>query len=810
MRRIFTLLFLLGFAIVINGQSSITTTLVDETDKPVMFANAVLYKLSDNSLVKVETSDTEGKVTFGNVPKDIYTLKVTYVGYDDLVINDINTTTKTSLDLGSQAMVVSSVQLEAAVVTAQRSMVEVKPDRTVFNVQGTVNSAGDNGLGLLRKAPGVLVDNNNNVSVLSRSGVLFYIDGKRLPLAGDDLTNYLENIPAEQIDRIDIITNPGAKYEAEGNAGIIDLILKKDKNLGYNGTASATGSIGRYARGNMGLSGNYRNKKFNIFGSLGANGGESYNDMRFTNEQNGLVLVETNNSVNANRGVNLRVGTDFFVNKNSTLGFLVSSNFGDGDGLSTNRSEISSASSLSTVDSILVASNTSDNDNSQNTFNINYAFNKKDRKLNIDLDYGRYRNMNFFDQPNQYFNATETTVLSEVLTEYETPTDIDIYTAKIDYELPFLGGKFGFGTKFSRVATKNTFLFRDIIGGEKIVNNGRSNDFDYDEDVYAGYANYARQLNQQFNLSAGLRVEQTDATGDLRAYDPDKAEPPVDLNYIDLFPSAGLTYMHSPMHMWALNFGRRINRPDYNVLNPFRIQLSELSFSKGNARLNPEIVNNVEIGYTFRYMYNFKLAYSRTTDQITRLIGPDDTDPRAGFFTWANLATQTIYSANISAPLQINKWWNMFVNLSAGYQDNRADYGEGGTVDVQAGTYNIFQQSTFSLPNKWKAEVSGWFAGPGVWGGVFLYETSYSLNLGVQRKFLQDKLNVRLNASDITYQTGWSGMSNFNGLKGTGRGNWDSRRVSLSLSYNFGNNKVKSRKRSTGLEAESKRVGSSN
>ena len=238
MKQPFTLLFLLAFGIVINGQSSITAKLVDEADQPVMFANAVLYKLSDNSLVKVETSDTEGKVSFANVPQDIYTLKVTYVGYDDLVINDINTTTKTSVDLGSQSMAVSSVQLEAAVVTAQRSMVEVKPDRTVFNVQGTVNSAGDNGLGLLRKAPGVLVDNNNNVSVLSRSGVLFYIDGKRLPLAGDDLTNYLENIPAEQIDRIDIITNPGAKYEAEGNAGIINIKFRRDKNLGTSGNAN--------------------------------------------------------------------------------------------------------------------------------------------------------------------------------------------------------------------------------------------------------------------------------------------------------------------------------------------------------------------------------------------------------------------------------------------------------------------------------------------------------------------------------------------------------------------------------------------
>lgn len=786
--------------------TSINGVLVDETGQPVMFANVVLYTASDSTLHKVETTDESGQYNFKSLPKASYFIKVSYVGYNDLLIDDISLVSKVYVDLGTKALEVSSVQLETAVITAQRALVEVKADRTVFNVEGTVNSAGDNGLGLLRKAPGVLVDNNNNVSVLGRTGVLFYLNGKRLPLSGEDLSNYLQNIPAEQIDKIDIITNPGAKYEAEGNAGIVDIILKKDKDLGYNGTVSATGSMGLYGRGNGSISSNFRNKAMNVFGNAGISAGDNYNEMRFKNEQNGLVLNESNDIINSNQNANIRLGTDFFVNKNSTVGFLVNSNFGRGSMSSNNRSDISAA--LSTTDSILVASNTSENDNSQNTFNVNYAYRNGEKTLNIDADYGIYRNANYFVQPNRYFDPTEQTVFSEVLTEYDTPTDIDIYSFKTDYETPALGGKLGFGAKYSRVSTENTFLFYDVINNVKVQNDRRSNDFDYDENVYAGYVNYARPINQKVNMSAGLRVEQTDATGDLRAYDPSLAEPPVDLNYIDFFPSAGVTYMHSPMHMWSVNYGRRINRPDYNVLNPFRIQLSELSFSKGNARLNPEIVNNFEVGYTFRYMYNFKLAYSKTNDQITRLIGPDDTDPRAGFISWENLATQTIYSANISAPLQVNKWWSLFVNLGANHQDNRADYGDEGTVNVQAFSYSIFQQSTFTLPNKWKGEISGWYGGPGIWGGVFRYDPSYSLNLGVQRKFLKDKLNLKLNVSDITYQSGWSGVSEFNGLKGTGRGNWDSRRATVSFSYNFGNNNVKSRKRSTGIEAESKRVGS--
>ncbi len=808
MKGLFTYMFSLLVLMGVHAQSSsVSGSLVDDQGEPVMFANVILFQKSSNQLFKVETTNEEGKFNFSNIADDVYSLKASYIGFDDFVVDEINLTKNKEINLGELQMQVASVQLETAIVTAQRSMVEVKPDRTVFNVEGTVNSAGDNGLGLLRKAPGLLVDNNNNVSVLGRTGVLFFVDGKRLPLSGDDLTNYLENLPAEQIDRIDIISNPGAKYEAEGNAGIIDIRLKKSKRVGYNGTVNATFTQGLHARGNLGASGNFRNKSVNVFGGIMGNMGERSNEMRFNSEQNGFKLREGNHILNSNERFNVRFGTDVFLNKNSTIGFLVSTNLGSGDMKSSNRSEISSLANPTTIDSILVANNTAEDENNQSTYNINYVYQKAENKFNIDLDYGRYRKDNYFIQPNRYYDATETQLFSEVLTEYDTPTDIDIYTFKSDYETPIWGGQFGVGLKFSKVATENTYLFYDIKEEERVRNDKKSNEFDYDEMVYAGYVSYARPLTEKINMSAGLRVEQTDATGDLRAFDPSLSEPPVDLDYIDFFPNVGLTYQHSPMHNWALNFGRRINRPDYNVLNPFRLQLSELSFSKGNARLDPEIVNNIELGYTYQYMYNFKLAYSRTTDQITRLIGPDDEDPRAGFISWENLATQTIYSANVSAPIRLKPWWSMFVNASASYQDNRADYGDEGMVDVQAFNYNFFQQSTFNLPMKWKLEISGWFSGPGIWGGVFKYDPSYSLNVGLQRKFLGDRLNFKINANDITYQTGWSGVSEFNGLKSTGRGNWDSRNVTIALSYSFGNNKIKSRKRKTGLEEESGRIG---
>jgi iron complex outermembrane receptor protein len=195
-------------------------------------------------------------------------------------------------------------------------------------------------------------------------------------------------------------------------------------------------------------------------------------------------------------------------------------------------------------------------------------------------------------------------------------------------------------------------------------------------------------------------------SGNLQAFLPELQEPPVELNYLSWFPNVGVTWQASPKQTWALNYGRRINRPDYNVLNPFNNQISQLSYEKGNPFLRPEIVNNVELGYTLNYRYNFKLSYSLTEDQITRLIAPDEVDERAGFITWDNLAEQTIVGFNFSAPAQITKGWNAYFNASASYLDNQADYGDGRVVDVQAFTYSIYQQHTFDLPWALKGEIS--------------------------------------------------------------------------------------------------------
>lgn len=808
MKFIFCLTLMIFFGTALTAQHAVEARVLDDKGVAIAYANAALYTAADTSLVKVETTDDSGRFLMGNIRQDRYFLMVSYLGTADLRVDDLSVTQ--NLNLGDLTLAPAGVDLAQATVRSTRALVEVKPDRTVFNVQGTINAAGNDGLDLLRMAPGVTIDNNDNISVLSRSGVLVYVDGRRLPLQGGDLSNYLRTLTAEQIDRIDIITSPGARYEAQGNAGIIDIRLKRAEDEGANGSLTVSGSQGRYAQYAVNAGGNFRNDRFNLFTNLSYGRNQTFNKSDFVSRQNEFLLIDDLTSVPVLRTPGVRLGLDIYLTKRQTLGVLFNGQYQNEYREVNNSTEIitldSSGSSIAgTPDSILRAQVFDNGDHNQNTVNLNYNFAiAAGHNLNVDLDYGRFRNDNLIDQPNRYFSPSGA-LLSVANNSFDTPIDIDIYTARLDYDFPVGKGAASAGAKLSSVITDNAFRFYEGLSGDRQLIAARSNLFNYEEAVYAAYGSYAGALSERWSYNLGLRLELTDARGVLTVFDgPD--EPPVDFDYLSLFPNFGVTHTLPSGDVLNLRYGRRINRPDYNNLNPFRVQLNELSYRRGNPFLQPEKINNVELGYVVGRRYNFKLAYSRTEDQVAQLLSPDDLDPRAGFETYGNLAQQTVYSFTASAPVQLFSWWRSYLNGTAGYLSNEADYGEGGTVNVEVFNYRLYNQNTFTLPAGFTAEVTGQYIGPGVAGGTFEYGGFGVLNLGLQRRLLGDQLNAKLTFSDVFYSSIIEGSSTFNGLYAEGRIARDSRRVGLSLSYNFGNQKVQSRRRDTGLETEASRV----
>ncbi|GJM32054.1 MAG: TonB-dependent receptor [Saprospiraceae bacterium] len=788
-----------------NSTGKISGSVFDEQEKAVAFANVILYASADSSMSKAEYTDETGQFAIPNIAAGNYWVAITYVGLPAFNSDVIQIKAGEELKLPPFIMASSSTDLDEVVVVAKKPIIEVHPDKTVFNVEGSINATGSNALELLKKSPGVIVDNNDNIILQGKNGVQVYIDGKPSPLSSADLAEFLKSVQSTEIEAIEIITNPSAKYDAEGNAGIINIRLKKDKRLGTNANISLGGAMGEVPKYNGSLNMNYRNKLMNTFGSYSYNGGEWRNFMNFYRRQD-KIYDQRSRMRNESNNHNFKLGTDFFINDKSTIGFLVNGFFSKRDWFNDGRTEIASLED-GIVDSVLIAESNNIGDRQNLNFNLNYRFDNGEGVVwNFDGDYGKFHNTAEAYQPNFYKSPNEGEIYSQNIFGNNTPTDIDIVTGKVDHERNLWGGKLGLGVKYSYVTTDNTFDFYNILNGEEIFDPMRSSKFVFKENINAFYSSFQKQIDK-LSIQLGFRIENTNSTGTLASEQQiDNKE--VDRHYTDFFPSGGVSYQVNQKNMLRLNYSRRIDRPRYQDLNPFENKLDELTYQRGNPFLRPQYTHNVELTHTFNYTLNTSLSYSYTKDYFTQIT--DTTETSRSFISHQNLSNQEVISLAVSYPFAVTKWWNIYTNATGYYTHNKADFGEGKTVDISVNAFSFYSQHTFSLPYNLSFQLSGFYNSPNIWGGTFENESMWGIDAGLQAKILDGKGTLKLSLSDIFNTMQWHGVSDFGGLYMDASGGWESRRVSLNFSYMLGNEQVKSRKRKTGLEDEKSRVGGDN
>lgn len=797
---VLTFLVLFFFSVSTFGQTKEKTQLkgkiVSETNESFPFVN-VLLNAPDGSLVKATISDIDGNFNIKNIQQGTYLLKFSSVGYQT-VSKEINAVSSET-NVGTILMKVSSESLDAVTIVAEKPIIQVEPDKTIFNVANTVGSAGNNGLEILRKAPGVRLDNDNNVIVEGKTGVLVYIDGRQSFLAGDDLTAYLQSLQADTIESIEIITQPSSKYDAAGNAGIINIKLKREKGLGTRGSVSSTVTVGDYLRTNNSVTVNSRFKKWNFFGTYSNFLGRSTSFINLYRTQGDKIFDSQADSENESFSNNFRTGADYYVSKESVLGTVLTLNFREAESTSNNITPIIDRNT-SVTDSILRAPNSSENNSFNLNANVNYRY--KDTlgtSFSADLDYGRYTRDRFNNQPNFYTTPTGE-VLNANITFQETPIDINIYAAKADYGQKLGKGTFEAGAKASKVVTDNTFNFFDVLNGVNNLNVDRSNQFEYDEKIYAVYSKYNFAVNN-WKFQAGLRVERTDSQGKLTAENTTQNQV-VSRTYTDYFPSAGISYQVNPINSFALSYSRRIQRPNYQILNPFEFQLDELSFTRGNPFLQPQYTDNFKLSHTYKYTLTTSLSYSYISDffaQVTEAVGEN-----RNFLSTRNVADQEVYNLSISYPFKVTDWWRAYANVYGSYSKYTAT--NPAFISIDQETFGFYAQNTFSLPKDVKLEISGWYSSPSIWGGTYETSSLGSLNIAVQKSW--GNWTGKVTVNDALYTIPWQGMTQFGNLQIDGNGGSDSRNINFYVRYAFGNSDVKkTRKRDGSLEDEKGRIG---
>jgi len=705
--------------------------------------------------------------------------------------------------------------LKAITVNGRKPPVEVKADRTIVNVEGTINSVGQDALELLGKSPGVMVDKDNNISLSGKNGVKLYVDGRQVPLNGSDLADYLKTLQSSQIESIELISNPSAKYDASGNAGIINIRLKRNRSFGNNGSITGGYHAGTHSNYNGGLSLNHRDARFNWFGNYDYN-----NTINTTNLS--LYRIQLDTLFDQHSAITphltshtFKTGLDYYWDKYNTLGIMVDgsiSNFSNPTNSNTRINYLpDGATDQLQLNRILQANNNARGHRNNGNLDLNYHHTDSlGRDLSMDADYGIYRIRSDQYQPNLYLDPTQTNLLYSNIFDIVAPTNIDIYTFKTDYEQPFKKGRLGFGVKTSYVTSGNDFRQYDVVSNAKRPDTLNSSNFNYKENVNAVYANYSRPF-KGWALQAGLRVENTNAKGTSTGYHegPDRYQPfdsTFDRHYTGLFPSGSVTYNMTKTQMFTLTYSRRIDRPAYQDLNPFEFKLDEYTYIKGNTDLRPQYTNSFGLTHVYKGKLVTTLNYSHVNDVFTQLV--DTTGRSKAFLTKKNLATQDITSLNISYPWSIGRY-SLFANVNTYYSKYNANFGAGRTVDLDVFAVNVFAQQSFRLGKDYTVDLSGFYSSPSIWQGTFKTHAIGNLDAGLQKAIWNKKGLIKLSVSDVFRTLHFTATSDFAGQYLRASGHNESRQLKLYFTYKFGNSQVKAaRTRKSAADEESKRSNS--
>ncbi len=642
-----------------NGK--ISGSIKDGAQKNLQSATVTLLRAKDSSSVKFSVTNKSGDYEFYRYSEGKYLVSVTSVGYDKTFSNLFEiTAARPEVNPGTITMTETTKGLGGVTVTAKRPFIETKIDKTIVNVEASPTSAGATALEVLEKSPGITVDNDGNISLRGKAGVIIMMDGKPTYLSSADLASLLKNTPASALDQIEIMTNPSARFDASGNSGVINIKTKKGRAGGFNGSVmiGATtsfftdkGALYVIPKTQNSFTFNYRKNKINFFGNYNPNVYKGRNVLEISRK----ILDQDKNIIGYNDvatrfkfgNVNhtLKLGLDYAADKKNTFGVVVSGFTFSGHPTPQTVTSLSDANFHPTSTMISETDNRIKFKNLTSNFNYRHVFDSTGKELTADFDFIAYDNTSdmllttdFYDGGGQFDG--------QLLLSGHLPSKIKIYSVKSDYVHPLKNGsRIEAGVKSSFVKNDNVV---DYVrwDGIKWVNDARSNHFIYDENINAVYVNANTQV-KKWSFQAGLRLENTIAKG----YQVNN-DSTFKRNFTNLFPSAFISYALNKANQFTVSYSRRVNRPNYQDLNPFIYFLDSLSYRQGNPFLLPQFAHNIELSHSFKNKLITTLNYNNTTDVISQIIKPDG---EKSSLIPDNVAKFRNIGISITAPLPVTK-----------------------------------------------------------------------------------------------------------------------------------------------------------
>lgn len=809
-----SLMLILISSLKAQTESKIQGMVKDDAEKPVPAATVSLLKAADSSLVKIAVSEANGNFEFNNIKEGNYLLSVTSVGYETAHTQTFLINTEALTKLPGVKLTSSSNNMKGIVVEARKPLVENKIDKMVVNVDASPTNAGSTALEVLEKSPGISVDRDGNISLKGKQGIIVLMDGKQTYLSGQDLANLLRNMPASQLDQIEIMTQPSAKFDASGNSGIINLRTKKNLQRGFNGSINLSYVQGRYAKSPNSFNFNYRNGKINFFSNLSYSYWTGFNDqtlLRTFKNSNGdvtSVFDQVADQTNKSRNYSARLGLDYTLNKNTTIGFLVNGIYNPRIWRNSGRADIYNGAGSRDSFNTVFTENRDRWKNFGGNINFRRVLSANGSELTADLDFIGYQSTSKQISDNYNYDAAGDLSGDPFLLRGNLPSEIAIYSGKVDYvKVLEENTKLEAGFKSSFVSTDNDAQYTnyDKSGGNWIIDQARSNHFVYEENINAGYINFSKKIDK-WGFQAGLRAENTIAKGNQFGNGVQK-DTSFKKNYTQLFPTAYVSYAMNEKNNFTLSYGRRIERPNYQDMNPFQYFLDQYTYRKGNPNLTPQFTHNIELSHNYGGALNTTISYTSTTDILNDILKQND-QTKVTFQTKENVASRKVIGATITYNKAVTKWWttSIFVNVNNNHYKGIVNNNE---LDVRMTTFMGNSSQQFKFAKTWTAEVSGFFRSTAQETGLFLIRPMGVFSFGFGKQILQNKGSIKLNIYDPFYIQSAKVDIKFGNIDAYVVNKWDNRRVGLTFSYRFNKGQnVQAQRRKTGSsQEEQNRVG---
>ena len=796
-----------GFSLTVNAQQNngqISGRVFDPQNQPAEFSTVILLN-RDSVFLGGTLTKADGSFLIDKVKPGDYFVMVRNLEFENYVSGPIKMVQDQKIVLKDISLKTAITGLAEVVIRGEKAVVEVRPDKIVYNISSSTDASGNNALEMLGKAPGVVVDMDKNIILQGKSGTQVFINGRPSRLSGSDLANMLEGMRSDNIGSVEIISNPSAKYEAEGTGGIINIVLKKNINAGFNGNVTGSYSKGNFERKSAGTSLNYNNEKINFYSGINLSDDTFQTDFVQTTERSDYLLDFVSNSRNNRKGINLSAGMDYTINEAQTITFDAKALVNDRVNTLESNTRINDLNAILPTE-ILRAKTLDDMPSENYNLNLQYSL-IPDRisSFTVDLSAGRYTSNKNTRQPNDYYDAGDSILLRSVNSEYLAKTSIDLLSAKVDYERKFNKTTLSTGAKYSYISTDNNLDFYNIENGSPVKDINRSNNFTYLEKIAAAYFILNYTPNEKISMNAGLRMENTSSLGTLDSQVPvnDKVVP---RNYTSLFPNLSLSYDDKKKNVISLSYGRRITRPNYQDLNPFESKLSELSAWRGNPFLKPNYISNYQLTWSFNRKLVVSNTFSVTHDFFATIF--QTVDEKSNVLIPYNMQKVINNGLSVSYPLKVSKWWEISSFLIYNYEKYDGNL-EGTIIDLKADIANIRIQNKIKLPADILMELTYNYSTPWIWRGSVKVDSYHKLDFGIKKSFFKEMLQTSLTISDIfNTASDYHYKSNYGGQIINGVISFDNRRIGISATYKFGNQKLKTGKKSkSAMDDELKRIG---